>query len=147
MTETAHTVPVLYDTVLLEKYSQFSSNSCCVNFYFPKSTGFSTSRNTTLLMPSLNTKKLVAFLLLFIQTQKLVILRSNNNKKTMENTRYCRYLSFDKDDAYSDEKVETRHNVARVLHQLIQVRHLHINETSQRKIPLCTSLDFLTKPI
>ncbi len=51
----------------------------------------------------------------------------------MESTRYWWYLSFDEDDAYSDEKVETRHNVARVLHQLIQVRHLHIKRDQSEK--------------
>jgi len=52
----------------------------------------------------------------------------------MKNIRYYRYLRFYEDDAYSDEKVETRHDVSRVLHQLVQVRHLHIKRDSQRKI-------------
>jgi hypothetical protein len=51
----------------------------------------------------------------------------------MKNTRYYGYLSFDEDDAYSDEKVKTRHNVARILHQLVQVRHLHITPDQSKK--------------
>ncbi len=68
-----------------------------------------------------------------IQTQKLVILRSNNKNDDKHKRLDCRYLSFDEDDAYSDEKVETRHNVASILHQLVQVRHLHIKRDQSEK--------------